>query len=56
MIELRKRGLNAQDQLPIHIYYDDQMIGEYFADVVVNELVILEIKAVKALIAEHEAQ
>ena len=56
MIELKKRGLNVQDQLPIHIYYDDQLIGEYFADNVVNELVIFEIKAAKALIAEHEAQ
>lgn len=56
MIELKKRGLNVQGQLPIHVYYDDQLIGEYFADIVVNELVILEIKAAKALIAEHEAQ
>ena len=32
------------------------MIGEYFADIVVNELVILEIKATKALVTEHEAQ
>jgi GxxExxY protein len=56
MIELKKRGLNVQDKFPIHIYYDDQLIGEYFADIVVNELVILEIKASKALIAEHEAQ
>ncbi len=51
MIELKKRGLNVQGQLPIHVYYDDQLIGEYFADIVVNELVILEIKAAKALIA-----
>ena len=56
MIELKKRGFNVQDQLPIHIYYDYQLIGEYFADIVVNELVILEIKAAKALIVEHEAQ
>ena len=56
MIELKKRGLNVQNQLPIHVYYDGQRIGEYFADIVVNELVILEIKAAKTLAAEHEAQ
>jgi len=56
IIELKKRGLKAQDRLPIHVYYDGQLIGEYFADIVVNELVILEIKAAKALVAEHEAQ
>jgi GxxExxY protein len=56
MIELRKRGLNVRDELPIHVYYDGQLIGEYFADLVVNELVILEIKAAKAFATEHEAQ
>jgi GxxExxY protein len=56
MIELKKRGLNVQDELPIHVYYDGQLIGEYYADLVINELVILEIKAAKALAAEHEAQ
>lgn len=38
MIELKKRGLNVRDELPIQIYYDSQLIGEYFADLVVNEL------------------
>ena len=56
MIELEKRGLKPQDELPIHVYYDGQLIGEYFADIVVNELVILEIKSTKALANEHEAQ
>src|SRR4026208_1870711 len=56
MIELKKRGLNAQDELPVHVYYDGQLIGEYFADLVVNELVILEIKAAKTFATEHEAQ
>jgi GxxExxY protein len=56
LIELKKRSLNVQDELPIHVYYDGQVIGEYFADIIVNELVILEIKAAKTLAAEHEAQ
>jgi GxxExxY protein len=56
MIELTKRGLKVWDELPIHVYYDGQLVGEYFADLVVNELIILEIKAAKALATEHEAQ
>ncbi len=56
MIELKKRGLNVRDELPVRVYYDGQLIGEYFPDLVVNELVILEIKAVKAFATEHEAQ
>src|SRR3990172_5382479 len=56
MIELKKRRLNVRDEFPIHVYYDSQLVGEYFADLVVNELVILEIKAAKALANEHEAQ
>lgn len=56
MIELKKRGLNAQDELPIHVYYEGQLVGDYFADIVVNELVILEIKAAKTLASENEAQ
>lgn len=56
MIELKKRGLSVRDELPIHVYYDGQLIGEYFADIVVNELIILEIKVARALAVEHEAQ
>ena len=56
IIELKRRGLTVNDELPIHVYYLGELIGEYYADIVVNELIILEIKAVKALVTEHEAQ
>jgi len=56
IIELNKRGLSVQDELPIHVYYDGQLVGEYFADIVANQAVILEIKAAKAIATEHEAQ
>lgn len=56
MIELKKRGLSARDELPIQVRYDGQLVGEYFADLIVNDLVILEIKAAKAIASEHEAQ
>ena len=56
MIELKSRAMNVQNELPIHVYYASQLVGEYFADLVVNDLVILEIKAAKSLATEHEAQ
>ena len=56
VIELKNRGMNAQKEFPIEVYYAGQKVGEYYADLIVNDLVILEIKAVKNLIDEHEAQ
>jgi GxxExxY protein len=56
MIELNRRGMMVNDKLPIQVFYLGQLIGEYYADIAVNDLVILEIKAVKALVTEHEAQ
>jgi len=40
----------------IAVYYDDQVAGEYFADLLVAGAVIVELKAVKRLLPEHEAQ
>jgi GxxExxY protein len=56
MIELARRGMNGRSELPIKVYYLGQLIGEYFADLIVNDLIILEIKAAKSLVDEHEAQ
>ena len=56
MIELNRRGTKVNDELPIQVYYLGQIIGEYYADIVVSDLIILEIKAVKSLAVEHEAQ
>ncbi len=56
LIELKRRGLTAVNELPIQVFYLGQLVGEYYADIVVNNLVILEIKAAKALATEHEAQ
>jgi GxxExxY protein len=54
---LRKSGLQVLQQHPINVYDEDgTMIGEYFADLVVNGILICELKAVKAIAPEHEAQ
>ena len=56
VLELRKMGLEAVYEKPIIVYYDGQVVGEYFADIVVADSVILEIKAVQTLNAAHEVQ
>ena len=56
IIELRKQGLKAVRQKPILVYYDDEIVGEYFADLIVEEKVIIELKAKGKLVEEHEAQ
>jgi len=56
MIELEKAGLEVKNQVPIKVYYEKQLVGEYFADIVVNDLVVLELKAVFELSEAHENQ
>jgi GxxExxY protein len=56
VLELRKMNVQAEQQEPITVYYDDQVVGQYYADIVVDGTVILELKAVDALLPEHEAQ
>ena len=56
LIKFSKMGLAAVHEKAIHIYYDNQLIGEYSADLVVADKVIVELKAVKELAKEHHAQ
>jgi GxxExxY protein len=56
LIELKKLGISAEVQHAINVYYDKIIVGEYFADILVDRLVIIEVKAAKALTVDHEAQ
>jgi GxxExxY protein len=56
LIELRKAGLNAESQKPITVYYDKEIVGEFIADVLVNDTIILELKSVRRIIKAHEVQ
>lgn len=56
LIELRKLGLNVHTQVPIKVYYDELLVGQYFADMIVEEKIIVELKAAKDLCEEHEFQ
>ncbi len=55
-VELRKRNLNVLAQYPIQIEYKNEMIGDFIADLLVENSIILEIKAVKEILPIHEAQ
>lgn len=55
-IELKKKGLNCKRQKPITVFYEDEIVGEYFADLIINDEIIIELKACETLIEEHEIQ
>jgi GxxExxY protein len=56
LIELRNIGLKAKAQVPINVTYKDKIVGEYFADIVVEDQVLIELKAIEQLQKVHEAQ
>jgi len=54
--EFKQRGFSFVQQFPIKVEYRGNVVGEYFADLVVEESVIVEVKAVRSLTVEHGAQ
>ena len=55
-IELKKRGLRVENQVPIKVYYKSDVVGEYIADILVEQKVMVELKTVENLDKVHEAQ
>ncbi len=55
-LELKQRGLQVEQQAPVLVYYAGQPIGKYFADLLVENKVIVELKTAEAIGAAHEAQ
>ena len=55
-IELRKMGLAVVQQAEIEVYYAGVLVGKYYADLLVADAVIVEIKAVRELLKIHQAQ
>ena len=56
MLELKKEGITSASQSPIRVLYEDEIIGEYYADILVDNKVIIEIKVSRRLVNENEAQ
>ncbi len=55
-IEGRKAGIEIVKRVPIRVHYEGQIVGKYEADLAVGNAVIVELKAVRVLAPEHEAQ
>lgn len=55
-IELANNGLMFESQYPIKVYYDNSIVGEYYADIFVESKIIIEIKAISTLVKENELQ
>lgn len=56
LVELNKRGLVYEVEKPIDVYYDGVLVGEFKADIVIEGILILELKAVQSLHMAHEIQ
>ena len=56
LIELEENGLSAETEVPINVYYNNVIVGEFRADIVVENAVVIELKATQHLTPIHEAQ
>lgn len=56
LIELLKENLRAEAQKPIIVYYNNEIVGEFVADILLEDTIILELKSVKRIIQAHEVQ
>ena len=56
LLELRSMGLRCERQRPIEVFYKEHQVGKYFADLIVEDCVIIELKAAEGIVEEHEFQ
>ena len=54
--ELRKSGVDVSQQCPIKVFYDEVVVGEYVADLLISDSLLVELKSVKVLDSVHMAQ
>jgi GxxExxY protein len=55
-LELTEVGLSCEKQKPIEVFYKEVKVGNYFADIIVNNIIIIELKAAEGIVEEHEYQ
>jgi GxxExxY protein len=56
IIALQDKGLSVQNQAPLKVYFRNNVVGDFFADLLVENKIIVELKAVSKLKPEHQAQ
>jgi len=55
-IVLRRYGCNVAQQVPVKVYFEGEVVGDYYTDLVINGFVIVELKAAESIAEAHEAQ
>jgi GxxExxY protein len=56
VIELGKRGLKVEEEKSLKVYYEDQMVGDFFIDLFVQDEIVVELKSIQSIAKEHEVQ
>ena len=56
VIELQKRDLSVEEEKPLTVFYRNQVVGEFYVDLLVEEEIVVELKSVQQLNKEHEVQ
>ncbi|MCD8029379.1 MAG: GxxExxY protein [Bacteroides sp.] len=56
VLELKEKGIHVETEFPIKVYYKNTIVGEFKADMIVENTIVVELKAVQSLIPAHEAQ
>ena len=56
MVLFRKEGVHAEQQAPVTVHFDGEIVGEYYADILIDKKIILELKSVDKIIDAHRAQ
>ncbi|MFH1675079.1 MAG: GxxExxY protein [Pseudomonadota bacterium] len=56
MVLFRREGIDAKQQAPITVYFDGEVVGDYYADILVEDKIILELKAIEKITDTHRAQ
>jgi GxxExxY protein len=56
VIELTKDDLKVESEKPLKVYYDNEVVGDFYIDLFVEETVVVELKSVQNLAKEHEVQ
>ncbi len=55
-LKVKSKGLKVKQQEPINVFFEGQLVGEYFADLLIEDSVIVELKAISDIAKIHEAQ
>ena len=55
-VELQERDLSVEQEKPLHVYYRNQIVGEFYVDLLIEDDIVVELKSVQHLIKEHEVQ